>query len=193
MWSSLDWENERSDEKMPWLDSLMPQHAVLIGAALATAGWLYTGRRQRTVARKQHTLNVILQATYNANHCEAMNAVRPSMSSGKCPDITGAEAGEREHYRTVLNYFELLAAGIRNGDFDERMVRDTHRGSMICMYEACEDQIFKMRDARRRRTIYEHFEWLYKRWEKKRPGKIQQAAEWIRGAPFAGTRVNPHD
>lgn len=178
---------------MHWLDSLLPQHAVLIGAALATTGWLYTARRQRTVARKQHTLNVMLQAEYATTHREAMNAVRPSLSSGKCPDITGADQADRESYRTILNHYELLSAGIRNGDFDERMVRDAHRGSIVCMYEACEQQIFKMRNARRRQTIYEHFEWLYKRWEKKRPSKIQKAIEWIKGAPFGGSRVNPHD
>lgn len=61
------------------------------------------------------------------------------------------------------------------------------------MFEACEQQIFKMRNARRRQTIYEHFEWLYKRWEKKRPGGIQKFAEWVRGAPFAGSRVKLHD
>jgi hypothetical protein len=178
---------------MPWLAGLLPQHAVLIGAGFATFGWLYTARRQRTLARKQHTLNVILQARNSKEFGAAQAAIRPDILSKCCPDIANGSHEHKEHYRMVLNHYELVAMGIRNGDFDERMVKDIQRGTLLAVWEACETNIFKMRDARRRRTTYEHFEWLYKRWETKRPGLIQKFVEWMRGAPLGGRRVDPHE
>lgn len=170
-----------------------PQDAVIIAAMLATMGWLYGARKARTLGRKQHTLNVMLQAQYNLEFQKASAVVRPFVSEGNCPDILDKENDQRESFRMVLNHYEMLAAGIRNGDFDERMVRDTQRGSLIKAFACCEGAIFKMRDARDRRATYEHFEWLYKRWEKKPPSPLQKAWEFVCGHPHAGTRVNHHD
>lgn len=177
---------------MPWLDTLSSQEATLIGASFATAGWLYSARKQRTLARKQHTLNVILQAR-STDFGLAQNLVRPCIIAKNCPDFVNDDHEHKEAYRTVLNHYELIAAGIRNGDFDERMVSDAQRGTLLAVWEACEANIFKMRTARRRRTTYEHFEWLYKRWEKKRPGLLQRILEWAKGSPFGGRRVDPLD
>ncbi|MEH6699387.1 MAG: DUF4760 domain-containing protein [Brevundimonas sp.] len=176
---------------MHWLDALAPQHAVLIAALFATCGWLYSGRKARTLAKKQHTLNVILQATFNKEFRDAQAVVRPCLIAKQCPDIHHPANPEREAFRMVLNHYELLAAGIRNGDFDERMVRDTQRGSLIDAYEVCENVIFKMRDARRRQTVYEHLEWLHSRWEKSPPNPIVKFFEFFRGAPFSGKRNRP--
>lgn len=173
--------------------SIAPQDAVLIAAAFATAGWLYTARRQRALARKQHTLNVMLQAGFNKEFRDAQTAVRPHISAKKCPDILDPTNEDRENFRIILNHYELISAGIRNGDFDERMVRDSQRGSFVAAWETCEPVIFKMRDDRRRQTTYEHFQWLYRRWEKKPPRWYQIAWEWVWSAPIAGRRVNPHD
>ena len=178
---------------MRWLDGLASQEAVLIAAALATLGWLYSARKSRTLAKKQHTLNVMLQATFNKEFREAQTVVRPCLIEKKCPDIHQPSTPEREAFRMVLNHYELLAAGIRNGDFDERMVLDTQRGAMIDAFEVCRDVIYKMRDARRRQTVYEHLEWLYKRWEKSPPHTVVAFLEWLKGSPFSGRRTSPRD
>lgn len=155
-------------------------------------GWLYAARKQRTLAKKQHTLNVILTARNSSDFTAAQTAIRPCIIAKTCPDFVNNEHADKESYRIVLNHYELLAAGIRNGDFDERMVKDIQRGTLVAVWEACEANIFRMRTARKRSTTYEHFEWLHRRWETHRPGWIRRFAEWIKGSPFGGWRANPH-
>ncbi len=179
-------------EKIQSCFHLAPQDVTLIAAILATIGWLWTARRNRFLARKQHTLNVMLQASFNRDFRDSQDKIRPHIADKKCPDILDPEHPLRGHFREVLNHYELIAAGIRNGDFDERMVLDTQRGTLLAAYETCEAVIFQMRDQRSRQAIYEHLEWLHKRWQRKPPGHFAKFWELIIARPIAGKRVDPH-
>jgi hypothetical protein len=107
-------------------------------------------------------------------------------------DLKDAEDDtDRNALRRVLNHYEFIATGLRNGDFDERLVRDSERAAILTLFEKSQDFIWNLRDARRRITIYENIEWLYSRWEKSPPSHMQQCAEWIVGRPFPGRRANP--
>lgn len=167
--------------------------AILTGALLATLGWLYTARRARTLARKQHTINVILQGDLNDHLRNSFRDVMKMIRQGKSPDLFAEEqANLRWSFQTIANHFEFMAAGIRNGDFDEQLVKDSLRGTILTVFEWGHDFIWKLRDTRRRTSSYEHLEWLYNRWEKHPPNRPQMLIEWARGYPFGGRRVNPH-
>ena len=106
--------------------------AALVGAALATCGWLYTARRARTLSRKQHTVTVMLQASLNKEFRDALLVISDAMKNGACPDLEADENKElRFSMRFVTNHYEFVAAGLRNGDFDERLVRDSERGVIV--------------------------------------------------------------
>jgi Domain of unknown function (DUF4760) len=169
--------------------------AALIGAGFATTGWLYTARRARSLSRMQHTVSVMLQASFNKEFQEAACKIRPYPRDGCCPedDLTEENAKLREAFRRVLNHYEFLAAGLRNGDFDERLVRDSERGTILLLFRACKQVIWKIRDDRSRLSIYEHLEWLCRRWDEKPPGFTQRFCEWVAGRPFPGRRHNPHE
>ena len=169
------------------LASIQPAGAGLIGASLATAGWVYTARRARALARKQHTLNVMVQARFNADFKRSEAAVSPTDQSTRV-DVSDPACPNREDFKTILNFYEFLAAGIRNGDFDEQMVKDSLRGTILNLYEACEAGIFKVRTSRRRQALYEHLEWLHARWETHKPGWFRRLAERLVERPLAGRR-----
>ncbi len=171
-----------------------PQYAILIGAGLATCGWLYGARRARTLSRKQHTINVLMQASFNVEFRGAQKILAGAIENGKCPDLTdGSNEALKDAFRMVANHYEFIAAGLRNGDLDERMIVDSHRGQILRVYQFSEEFIWKIRDSRKRQAIYEHLEWLNKRWETHRPGKMQQLAERCFGRPLSGSRVKLHD
>ena len=164
--------------------------AILIAAGFATLGWLYTARRARTLSRKQHTVNIIVQAYFNKEYREALTAIASTLRPGTCPDLTQQDNNVLlQHFRMVMNHYEFLGAGIRNGDFDEQLLIDSQRGSIVQLVETCRTHIYRVRDSRRRQAIYEHIEWLYNRWEKKPPGCFQRIFEWCRGRPCRGERV----
>ena len=97
--------------------------AALVGATLATCGWLYAARRARTLSRKQHTVTVMLQASLNKEFREALLEISEAMKKGVCPALDDHENKDlRFAMRFVTNHYEFVAAGLRNGDFDERRV-----------------------------------------------------------------------
>jgi hypothetical protein len=167
--------------------------AALVGAGLATCGWLYTARRARTLSRKQHTVSVMLQASLNKEFRDALVAISDAIKSGQCPDLESEDhRGLRQAMRFVANHYEFVAAGLRNGDFDERLVRDSERGTILNIFKFFEGHIYGLRKSRDRMTIYENLEWLHIRWTKKPPGMFQALVEWVRQQPYGGARANPH-
>lgn len=168
--------------------------ALLIVAALATLGWVYTARRARILTRKQHSFNVLVKAIFDKDFSDVMKKVAPHLRKGDLPKFRDENDSDiKDALNFLLNYCELLAAGVRNGDLDERLIRDCQRGMIVTTYEVCASHIESLRTTRRRRGIYEHLEWLHSRWEEWPPRFPQRALEWFIGRPIQGRRkrVNP--
>jgi len=167
---------------------MAPETAILIGAGLATTGWLYAARRARTLAKKQHTINVILQANFNEKFLHSRAAIAPHMKLGKCPDdvLDGTNEELKGHFRDILNHYEFVSAGLRNGDFDEKLIKDSEKSTYVNLYACTEKYIWSLRDNRNRMSIYEHLEWVHRRWGTNPPNLPSRSVEWIRGRPFYG-------
>ncbi len=69
--------------------------------------------------------------------------------------------------RRVLNHYEFIAAGLRNGDFDEPLVKDTERSTIVNLYSGSKKYIWTLRNDRNRMSLYEHLEWLHARWDRR--------------------------
>ncbi len=162
--------------------------AILVGAFAATIGWLYTARRARMLSRKQHTITVILNSSSNERFISQRDKIAPHLKNGQCPTLwlNNNNAHLRDALREVLNQYEFVAAGLRNGDFDEKLLKDSQRATFVRLFERCAKYIWRLRDDRSRMTIYEHLEWLHQRWEKAPPGRVQSLVEFLRGRPFYG-------
>lgn len=174
-------------EILAFLEKIGTPGAVLIGVALATIGWLYAARLQRTLMRKEHSVNALLQASFTKEYQDAINAVRDYIRAGKFPDLEDQKhKALREHVIFLMNHYEVLAASIRNGEMSEQLLKDTEKGGMVRMFETAESSgyITSVRDERRRKTILEHFEWLYERWVEKPPPWWQRAVEGLLGRPL---------
>lgn len=164
--------------------------AILIGAALATLGWLHTGRRQRLLARKQHTINIMLQASFNKEFREALAEIAPYIKEGKCPDLfEDQNESLRKSMKMALNHYEFVAAGIRGGDIDEKLLKDSERGTIVTLSKTCEKFIYGLRSSRHRQSVYEHLEWLQARWEGPPTRGWQRIIETFRARPFEGERA----
>ena len=164
--------------------------AITVGAVLATCGWLYTAKRARTLAKKQHTINIMLKGNFDKD----LRVAHESISKYLKGIIPFPELDSNEYKRIlpslrfVLNHYEFLAAGIRRGDVDEKLVLDSERGTILNAYEKSMDHIFAVRTNRRNQAVYEHLEWLHKRWESSPPSAIYLNIERIKGAPLQGKR-----
>jgi hypothetical protein len=172
-----------------YLSGLPQVIAALAAAALATAGWLYAARRQRALSRKQHTFNALLQTSFNAQYQAALVAIGKYLAAGKLPALDADEHADlRKNVVFLLNHYEFLSAGIRNGDISERLLRDSEKSTILRLFAVSEPFIVSLRDLRRRPSAYEHIEWLCDRWEHKPPARIQWTMEMIRGRAYYHSR-----
>jgi hypothetical protein len=167
---------------------MQPTTAILIGACAATIGWIYTARRAHILSRKQYMITVILNASSNERFIRQRDLIAPHLKNGQCPTLwlNGNHDQLRDALRDVLNHYEFVAAGLRNGDFDEKLLKDSERSTFVRLFARCEEYIWQLRNGRERMTIYEHLEWLHQRWEKAPPGLFQRSIEFLRGRPFYG-------
>ncbi len=162
--------------------------AILITGGLATAGWIHASRRQRGLSRKQHTFDALLTTSLDHTYQRAYGRVSSAMRHGPCPDDLGKQPKLFHDLAMLLNFYEFMAAGLRNGDIDERLLRDSEGGFILALYRWAEAYVFGTRSRRERAAIYEHYEWLYDRWEAKPIGRMARAVEYIRLRPLYGRR-----
>ena len=125
---------------------------------------------------------------FNDSFRNAELLVSPHLNNGACVDISAMSQADKDAFKFVLNRYEFLAAGIRNGDFDEQLVSDSLRSPTIKLYNICEESIRALRAGRRSQAAYEHLEWLTDRWTERKPGFFQRPIEWMWGRPFTGKR-----
>ncbi|MCF3479581.1 DUF4760 domain-containing protein [Stenotrophomonas maltophilia] len=69
--------------------------------------------------------------------------------------------------RYVLNHFEYVAVGIRNGIYDEGMFKEASYSTIMEIRRHSETYIADVRTEQKRDTIYQEFCWLCERWKKK--------------------------
>ena len=107
------------------------------------------------------------------------------MNTGVMPDLDlAANAAQKNALRFILNYYEFIAAGVRNGDISERLLRDSERGTIVKLFEVSQIYIGSIKTKRDRQAIYEHIEWLYRRWHEAKPGALQRTVEWALQRPL---------
>jgi uncharacterized protein DUF4760 len=98
--------------------------AILISAALATAGWLWNGHLQRLANRRQHTYAIILKQQddelYDGSLMTLRRLAKTSLTKRTFAKLTDKDIN---HLDYILNYYEFLAASIWCGDIDERLIK----------------------------------------------------------------------
>lgn len=142
------------------------------GAFVALLGWLTREFFALRTLRKQHTVSVLLQsrmsAAFNERH-KAMLKVYPA-TTGVTPvayndwqDPQKIEAIEALKY--LLNFYEFIAIGIRNGDLDEDYLFKSLKSIVSNLWTMGGPYITELRNGNPR--IYTNLLWLVERWDKR--------------------------
>ena len=144
--------------------------AVLIGVFFAVVSWLFSAAATRRLSRKQHTINLLMNSGMDPAIKAAMELVQNNLNSKTCPNFSSVkDAPKRVAFRLLLNHFEFVAAGLRNGDLDEQLVYDSECHTILDLYNTYLPNIEKRQKERNLGTLYEHTAWLSKRWRRQRP------------------------
>lgn len=128
---------------------------------------------QNTV--KQHTITTLLQMRMSETYMlRAQEVSKRYLTAGGIFLVTPEEAknsppeAKISELSYVLNYLKFIASAIRYGDLDESLMKESLRGMVCNNFETAHDLILHKRTdgmrSGRNPNLYEHLEWLYRRW-----------------------------
>lgn len=152
-------------------------HGVAVFAAfIAAIGWNVTALVTLRNSVKQHTINTLLQSRLSATYMEHVKAANATFCTpnGELIPLTKEEVKNPPAGVTftslgyMLNYLEFIAVGIRHGDLDEAVLKNSLRGivcSLYCVaFELIQARRAQVQDPKQSRT-YENLCWLHERWK----------------------------
>lgn len=142
--------------------------AVIVSAIVGGSIALHSIRTQRGIARKRATLDLLVQKEWDRAYIEARAefiALRDA-SSGL------AFWAAQEHrnspqvtiIRNMLNDYELIAVGIREGILDEALYKRWFKTAFLKDMEAAAGFIDLIRKSAGTAAIFAEAEWLARKW-----------------------------
>lgn len=155
-----------------------------IAAAITLLTFFYNARLQRRQSREQHTIKILFDTRLSPEFRDWLDRRKDYFPETEVvphevylaylrPKGTiDAEALRRrkcaEAIRSLLNYYEFIALGVKRRDLDEAMLRGSIRGIMCNLVGDCREII----DGERRRAVDQrgnsqllaNLVWLYRRW-----------------------------
>lgn len=145
---------------------------ILLGTLTAVLGWLFTNRGQDLNSRRSHSIQTLMSSRLSeayANHSNHATKVYTSLKEKhgeaynlSLQDYSELEQLERNAIIYQLNYFEFIAVGIRYGDLDENLIKNTLK-SIINTNCVFFQNIIKDKQSKSP-SLYEHLTALNKRW-----------------------------
>ena len=146
---------------------LLTSGAILISAAVAVGAIVYNGGN----ARRRATIDLVMHLRQNDALVQAKKKVlvlhEKNTQFFKFALMEHAGSEESNSVLEVLNSHEFVAVGIREGAFDEKIYKRMQWSVLVRDWDALETFVMEFRKSRNRKTLYQDFELLAKRWKKK--------------------------
>lgn len=142
--------------------------AFLLSAVAAIVLIFHSGRQ----ARRRATIDLTLHENQNLALHEAKEAIAKLLHKDSGVNLTSlaccSDLGENPnnvHILLVLNNYEFIAAGIKEGAFDEEIYKRMRRSIVIRDWKAFSGYITELRRSRSQDKLFAEFQWLASRWE----------------------------
>lgn len=153
------------------LMDIAPILTPVIMATTATAAFLAIWRNQ-VIARRRATIDlVIAQRSDETLQTSKRKLAELHDDQQDCLAKYAAnehrEGEESKAILAVLNHYEFVATGIKEGAFDERVYKKMLHGVLVRDYDALKGFIQELRRTRSHKTLFQEYEWLGKKWKAK--------------------------
>lgn len=149
---------------------LKAEHVLaVLGVSSAICGWLIAGIINLRNSIRQHTISTLLQSRLSATymkyaddlsrHYEAFDRRRKENPALREVATDGVDVPS---LRYILNYFEFIAIGVKRGDLEEEMLRDSLKSILKKNVAMSRPWIMQARIGNPR--LYQNLLWLHDRW-----------------------------
>lgn len=184
-----------ADSVLPMTCSPIVDYSVLAALLIALVGWYVTARLAHKRSRRQHTFQALLDAGLSVEYNDSLSVItqlKALVPTGKGTNhMKTAKPADQLKYLFILNFYEFVAAGVRNGDIDEQLIRDSEGSTIILTFDVFHAHVYSLRSTRSRQSSYEHLEWIRNRWTDQKPGLAKQLIEWFLNSPIRGKSSGP--
>jgi len=144
------------------------QTGAFLFSAFGAIAIIYNNSHQ---AKKRATVDLVLHENQNERLIKSKRRVtelhegRHNFTQLACCEKLETEE-DNEHILAVLNNYEFIASGIKEGAFDEEIYKRMKRSLAIKHWDALSAYIAELRRTTQREKLYVEFEWLVGRWKK---------------------------
>ena len=156
--------------KGAWGTLKAEQILTVVGVLAAVCGWLIAGIINLRNSIRQHTISTLLQSRLSATYMQYADKLSKHYGDYEArkradPDLeeNATDNADILALRYILNYFEFIAIGIKRGDLDEGMLRDSLRG--ILLKNVSMSMPWIRAEQRQSARLYENLLWLHGRWK----------------------------
>jgi hypothetical protein len=118
---------------------------IIIGAAAAIIGWLFTTRAQAINSTKANTMKILMESRFSDEYARNLKTTtklfmeQRKLTGDNCclstQDFEKLKDYQLNSINYMLNYFEFIAVGIRCGDLDEQFMRQTLRTIILTNFK----------------------------------------------------------
>lgn len=134
-------------------------------SALAAIGVIYHNGK---LAKQRALIDLIIQQKSDAELTTATQRVYHLHETGNhLSSLVGDDSEDRRVLLKVLNNQEFIAVGIRLGAFDEKVYQQLQCSNVLKLWSATSGFIHEIRKIDGKNTLFQDFENLSRRWEKK--------------------------
>ncbi|MGH6951089.1 MAG: DUF4760 domain-containing protein [Vitreimonas sp.] len=134
--------------------------------AVATIALMYGAWLQRQLARRAHTIEILLSHDVNGELAQMLERVDGRIGAAPPPTRESAD----EELKRVLNFYEFICAAAFLRSLDRQLLVDTQRGRILRLYHYSRGLIAELRQFRKNRRIFDRLEWFartqlhYEKW-----------------------------
>lgn len=153
------------------------QTGAFVLSALAAVAVIYFNGRQ---ARKRATIDLILHQKRDDTLIQNTRKVWAlAEQNGTFASLAAdTESDACKCILQVLNNHEFVALGIRKHAFDENIYKMSQFSNVMKVWDASDGFIREIRSKEKKPTLFQDFEWLTTRWEKKPIRQIRNVPWW---------------
>lgn len=135
--------------------------AFFLSAAAAVLVIYHNGR----LAKKRALIDLIIQQKSDEGLTQAVRRVYDLADGGNhLSSLVGTDTADRRTILQVLNNQEFIAVGIRLNAFDEAVYKQLQYNNVVKLWDATSGFIHELRKIDARKTLFQDFEALSKRW-----------------------------
>lgn len=141
---------------------------ILLGILGAVYGWLFTTKSQYINSRKNHSIQTLMSSRLSTSYVEKFDLLNKIFIKHQNIALTYDQynelnADEKMAIMYALNYYEYVSVGIRFGDLDENLIKNTLKSNILNTYTFLENVI--LHKSENTSSCLEHLKELRIRWK----------------------------